>query len=60
MTAGLVLQGWIRRLTVERIEATLSADTRLAAELLTRNPGTAARSSSMTKPTGWGSSRAYA
>ncbi len=39
ISAGLVLQAWIRRLTVERIEATLSADTRLAAELLTRNPG---------------------
>ena len=38
MAAGLVLQAWIRRLTVERIEATLSAETRLAAELLTRNP----------------------
>lgn len=37
--AGLVLQGWIRRLTVEHIEATLAAETRLAAELLTRNPG---------------------
>ena len=39
ISAGLLLQAWIRRLTVERIEATLSADTRLAAELLTRNPG---------------------
>ena len=39
MTAGLVVQSWLRRLTVERIEATLSAETRLAAELLTRNPG---------------------
>jgi hypothetical protein len=39
MTAGLVEQSWLRRLTVERIEATLSAETRLAAELLTRNPG---------------------
>jgi two-component system phosphate regulon sensor histidine kinase PhoR len=39
ISAGLVLQAWIRRLTVDRIEATLSADTRLAAELLTRNPG---------------------
>ncbi len=39
ITAGLVLQAWLRRLTVERIEATLSAETRLAAELLTRNPG---------------------
>jgi len=38
IVAGAVLQWWIRRLTVERIEATLSAETRLAAELLTRNP----------------------
>ncbi len=38
VVAGGVLQWWIRRLTVERIEATLSAETRLAAELLTRNP----------------------
>jgi two-component system phosphate regulon sensor histidine kinase PhoR len=37
LTAGLFLQSWIGRLTVERIEATLSAETRLAAELLTRN-----------------------
>ena len=39
IVVGLVLQWWIRRLTVERIEATLSAEARLAAELLTRNPG---------------------
>ena len=38
IAAGLVLQQWIRRLTVERIETTLSAQARLAAELLTRNP----------------------
>jgi two-component system phosphate regulon sensor histidine kinase PhoR len=38
IVAGAVLQWWIRRLTVERIEATLTAETRLAAELLTRNP----------------------
>lgn len=38
MATGLVMQAWIRRLTVEHIEATLSTQTRLAAELLTRNP----------------------
>jgi two-component system phosphate regulon sensor histidine kinase PhoR len=34
-----ILSWRIRALTAERIEATLGAETRLAAELLTRNPG---------------------
>ena len=38
VAAGIVLQWWIRRLTVERIEGTLAAETRLAAELLRLNP----------------------
>jgi two-component system phosphate regulon sensor histidine kinase PhoR len=41
VTAGAFLQWWIRGLTVERIESTLAAETRLAAELLTRNPSLA-------------------
>ena len=36
---ALILSWRIRALTVERIEATLGAETRLAAELLTRNAG---------------------
>lgn len=38
LVAGVLLQWWVRRLTVEHIEATLGAETRLAAELLLRNP----------------------
>jgi two-component system, OmpR family, phosphate regulon sensor histidine kinase PhoR len=38
LVAGIVLHWRIRQVTVERIEATLSAETRLAAELLMRNP----------------------
>jgi two-component system, OmpR family, phosphate regulon sensor histidine kinase PhoR len=36
---GIVLQWRIRRFAVERVEATLSAETRLAADLLRLNPG---------------------
>jgi len=38
IAAGLVLQRWIRRLTVERIETTLSAQA-CSAEMSTRRPG---------------------
>lgn len=38
LVAGALQQWWVRRLTVEHIEATLGAETRLAAELLLRNP----------------------
>lgn len=39
VVAGAVFNWWIRRQTVERIEKTLTAETRLVAELLERNPG---------------------
>jgi two-component system phosphate regulon sensor histidine kinase PhoR len=39
LVVGGVLLWRINSLTVERIESTLAAETRLAAELLTRNPG---------------------
>ncbi len=39
VVAGALMQWWVRRLTVERIEGTLTAETRLLAELLARNPG---------------------
>jgi two-component system phosphate regulon sensor histidine kinase PhoR len=39
LVVGGVLLWRIRSLTVERIEATLGAETRLAADLLSRNPG---------------------
>ena len=38
LAVGLVLNVWLGRLTVQRIEQTLGAETRLAAEMLTRNP----------------------
>ena len=38
LVVGGVLLWRINSLTVERIESTLAAETRLAAELLTRNP----------------------
>jgi two-component system, OmpR family, phosphate regulon sensor histidine kinase PhoR len=39
LAVGLLLSMWLQRLAVERIEQTLGAETRLAAEMLTRNPG---------------------
>jgi two-component system, OmpR family, phosphate regulon sensor histidine kinase PhoR len=38
LAVGVVLSLWLQRLTVDRIEQTLGAETRLAAEMLTRNP----------------------
>ena len=41
LSAGAVVQAWVRRLTVQRIEGTLAAETRLAAELLRLSPSLA-------------------
>ena len=38
LAVGLLLNLWLRRLTVDRIEQTLGAETRLVAEMLSRNP----------------------
>ena len=38
LAVGLVLNVWLGRMTVQRIEQTLGAETRLAAEMLARNP----------------------
>ena len=44
LAVGVLLSLWIQRLTVDRIEQTLGAETRLAAEMLTRNPSLPAES----------------